>query len=254
MTDLPQHQTTSSGSRGNQGRYPLDLPPLADHVSFNPAQVGQRFGWVEILTSERRYTRGWSGLYVAVRCVGCGASRWTCLSNLKRGISSGCQSCSQPRTIPLWLDRRLTAAKQRCENPSDQSWKNYGARGLRFGFNSVTEAGLWVVANLGLPDRKMELDRIDNNKGYEPGNLRWATRQQNTSNTRKATKAGAFHAFRIRYPHVRYADNTLRNLLGMGLTMEQIAARWEKPSDKPKGVYGTFSTPDPVIALQYQGD
>ncbi|WP_212751097.1 hypothetical protein, partial [Escherichia coli] len=60
----------------------------------------------------------------------------------------------------------------------------------------------------------------------------------------------AFHLFRQQYPHVRYADNTLKALLLKGLTAEQIVHRWAQPSCKPKGVYGTFSTADPTLVSQ----
>lgn len=32
------------------------------------------------------------------------------------------------------------------------------------------------------PDPSLELDRKDNDKGYEPGNLRWTTRKENLAN------------------------------------------------------------------------
>lgn len=41
----------------------------------------------------------------------------------------------------------------------------------------------WVVENLGL-HREKELDRRDNDKGYEPGNLKWSTRAENIKNSR----------------------------------------------------------------------
>lgn len=106
---------------------------------------------------------------------------------------------------------------------------------------------IWVQEHLGL-QRSLELDRIDNNGHYEPGNLRWATGAQNMANGRKQRVSAEFHDFRMRHPEVRYADATLRRLLLNGMTTAQIIARWHTPSSKPKGVYGTFSTADPVIA------
>jgi hypothetical protein len=94
----------------------------------------------------------------------------------------------------------------------------------------------------------MELDRTDNSLGYAPGNLRWSTKVQNRRHTSKTVNTAAQHRFRQLYPHVRYADNTMKNLLSMGLTFEQIERRWNQPSYKPKGVYGTCSTADPFIA------
>ena len=111
--------------------------------------------------------------------------------------------------------------------------------------------GLWVQENLGLR-KDMELDRIDNDGPYAPGNLRYSTPRQNMSHTQRKPLATALHLFREKYPKVRYADGTLRHLLSKGLAFEEIAERWNLPSNKPKGKYGTFSTPDRFIASLYQ--
>jgi hypothetical protein len=108
------------------------------------------------------------------------------------------------------------------------------------------------MENLGL-HKHMELDRINNNKGYAPGNLRFVLRRLNVANQERC-RSIAFHQFRQDYPEVRYADNTLRDMLCRGLTPEQIVERWGQPSCKPKGLYGTFSTADPVIASLPTGD
>lgn len=185
MKDLQQPPTTSYGSKGKIGQYNLENPPIAEHICKNLSQVGKIYGNVEIVSPERRYTKGWSQVYVLTKCLGCGRIQWTYLSNLMQGKSKGCQMCSKPRQIPRWLDRRFTAAKQRCENPKDGNYQNYGARGIKFCFSSVLEAGLWMIEHCGLPDRSMELDRIDVNGNYEPGNMRWVTHQQNCANQRR---------------------------------------------------------------------
>jgi hypothetical protein len=116
---------------------------------------------------------------------------------------------------------------------------------VTFDFPSVAEAAVWVAENLGL-ERHKELDRIDNNRGYAAGNLRWASRLQNMAN-RRGSHLKRFHTFRAKHPEIRYADSTLRQMMSLGLTDEEIVARYHRPSRKPKGVFGTFSTPDPDI-------
>ena len=187
MGDWRRPRTTSYGPRstGHRGRYTLETPPPAAHISYAPELVGTRYGWVEVISPEKRWNAKMNHCYILTRCNGCGAVQWQNHGNLRTGKSKGCQSCTQQRAVPRWLDRRFTAAKQRCTNPKDGNFKNYGARGIEFRFPNVTAACLYMVETHGLPGREMELDRIDVNGHYEPGNLRWVTHQENCQNQRR---------------------------------------------------------------------
>lgn len=232
--------------------YPADWkkPPVRRIVSLAPEMVGQQLGWVRILSSEVQ-KRG-NVTFGKVQCVQCGTEKWINLDNLARGMTNGCQPCSQPRQTPIWLTDRVTAMRQRCTNPNDRWFSNYGARGIEFRFPSVLAACLYIQETLGL-HKHLELDRIDNNGHYEAGNLRYASRKVNSNNRRRSTIL-LFHELREKHPEVRYADATLRKLLSKGLTVEQVIERWHQPSCKPKGVYGTFSTPDlDIVSLCRDG-
>ena len=225
-------------------------PPVKVLKSLAPEMVGLRCGQVVIASAEVQ-KRG-RHHFVYTRCETCRQEKWINIDSLRRGTTNGCQRCSQPRQIPKWLDRRLTAARQRCTNPDDPAYPSYGGRGIQFQFESVLQAGLWVMENLNL-HRDMELDRIDNNGHYAPGNLRWVPQQVNTGNRGNYTRMKLLE-FREEHPHIRYADNTLMRFLRQGMTFAQIAERWNLPSTKPKGVYGTFSTPDPdTVSLLREG-
>jgi hypothetical protein len=71
--------------------------------------------------------------------------------------------------------------KARCYSPSSAAYYKYGARGI-----VVCER--WRIfetflADMGKrPSPRHTLDRIDGTKGYEPGNCRWATPQQQQLN------------------------------------------------------------------------
>ncbi len=69
----------------------------------------------------------------------------------------------------------------RCNNPSDPGYPNYGGRGIRFQFDSHLECERWIHENLGALQDK-QIDRIDNDGHYAPGNLRFATREENRAN------------------------------------------------------------------------
>jgi hypothetical protein len=163
--------------------------------------------------------------------------------------------CSRPRKIPRWLDRRLTAAKQRCENPKDANYADYGGRGIRFCFPSVTAAGLWLIENLGLPDRSQELDRIDTNGNYEPGNIRYLSHKDNTAN-RRCTILSEYDP-----QYWPYARVTVVRMLKEGLTREQIiSAAKQAVLEKRKGWKNieerlasmTYEMPESITVLPYR--
>lgn len=216
MKDLQQHRITSSGLKGNRSRYSLESPPPAAHISYKPEMVGEQYGWVKIISAEKRWNKAMNHCYVLTQCQGCGSIQWQNRYNLLNGKSKGCQQCSQPRQIPLWLDRRLTAAKQRCQNPNDAGYQNYGARGIKFSFASVTEAGLYLINKFGLPSREMEIDRIDDNGDYAPGNLRFVTHTENNLNKRTTVLTEFNQAY---WP---YAYTTVIRKLSSGMTREEI--------------------------------
>jgi len=72
-------------------------------------------------------------------------------------------------------------AKQRCENPKNDHYLDYGGRGIEFRFGRFED----FLAEVGLkPTPKHSLDRKNNNGHYEVGNLRWATKLEQVRNTR----------------------------------------------------------------------
>jgi len=81
----------------------------------------------------------------------------------------------------------------RCYNTENPYYKNYGGRGIKMSEEFKEDIKCFIDYVEALPnfkDRKrlkLSLDRIDNNTGYEKGNLRWATRKQQNNNLRRPT-------------------------------------------------------------------
>lgn len=76
--------------------------------------------------------------------------------------------------------------KTRCENPKRENFERYGARGITVceEWHEARKFVEWALCN-GYK-KGLQLDRIDNNKGYSPENCRFVTPVENNRNRRNA--------------------------------------------------------------------
>lgn len=162
--------------------------------------IGKTFGYMTALsvfrkTHPRIATR--TEKWVKCRCV-CGTEKDVWFYNLTKNVikSCGCKSISlrpqnnSKRTGDMHSMRQtLESIKTRCRNKKSANYKNYGGRGIRLSddFNDF-ETWYAYVSTLPLYEKRKELgltlDRINNDLGYEVGNLRWATAKEQRNNMR----------------------------------------------------------------------
>jgi hypothetical protein len=93
---------------------------------------------------------------------------------------------SKTKIYGVWKSMR-----SRCKNPNVKSYPDYGGRGVKVcerweSFDNFYE-------DMGDPPFiKAEINRINNNGDYEPGNCEWITKIKNLTNTRQNVVIVAF--------------------------------------------------------------
>lgn len=108
-------------------------------------------------------------LRLALRSEVGGSRSCGCLAT-ERATKHGSISGNRPTSEYMaWI-----AAKKRCTNPRNPSYRFYGARGVRMCSKWAASFEAFLCDMGPKPDPTFSLDRIDPDGDYRPGNCRWA--------------------------------------------------------------------------------
>lgn len=195
--------------------------------------TGQRFGRLVVLAEAGRDSQQ-RKLWLC-QCD-CGNQTVVRGSNLGPGktVSCGCHRRTMDRhrvtDKSIWKDNPKlysvwTQMKNRCENPSNVNYKNYGSRGItvceewRNDYRAFRE---WAMCH-GYSDG-LTIDRIDNDVGYCPENCRWVPhkeQERNRRNNHRVSFRGEVHTLSEWEEITGISQRTIRLRLKAGWSVER---------------------------------
>lgn len=160
--------------------------------------VGQKFHKLTILGTapHRRKNRMWQ-----VRCD-CGEIFNQYQFLLKSGRSTQCKACGykSPKNLSQASEmgkanrkhgkagspeyKAWQAIKNRCLKTSDPRYPSYGGRGIGMHPEWQTDFAAFLDHVGERPSKAFSIDRLDNDRGYVPGNVAWRTIDEQNSNRR----------------------------------------------------------------------
>lgn len=131
---------------------------------------------------------------------------------------------SKTKLYKVWIDMRA-----RCNRPSHHSYGRYGGRGIYVcsEWESFTIFYEWAYSH-GYREG-LEIDRINNDSGYNPDNCRWCTRKVNDNNRstcRFIEYNGETHTLKewCEILSIKY-DTACKRLNKLGWTVEQTLSK-----------------------------
>lgn len=150
-------------------------------------EIGQRFHKLIIIRElevEERPDKG--ARYCLFKCD-CGSEKIIRLYPVIIGQIKSCKCFVRSRggISDTAIGNVWGSMRNRCYDPKNQSYIRYGGRGITVcdeWRNNIVSFYNWCNSN-GYK-KGLELDRIDNDKGYSPDNCRFVTPMQNSRNKR----------------------------------------------------------------------
>ena len=161
----------------------------------------------------------------------CGCLR----AELQSGVPGRLPTDSAHRDLPEWNVWRVML--QRCHSPKAKDFPNYGGRGIKV-CDAWRRSFVAFYRHVGdRPSPAHSIDRIDNDGDYGPGNVRWATPQEQARNcrtTRRIEYQGRSFALPDLADQFGISPALLRSRLDAGWSVDDALRRRVIPDAAPR--------------------
>ena len=152
--------------------------------------IGRKYG---LLTIQEETGRDkWKQKMFLCLCD-CGGTKIVTYGKLQSGKTKSCGCLLSHNKTHGLSKHRLSGTWQninnRCYKENIKQYKDYGGRGIgNYWKNDFAGFYNYITSLDKYGEAGMTIERIDNDKGYMPGNLKLATHAEQNSNTRRSIK------------------------------------------------------------------
>jgi hypothetical protein len=185
----PMHQARLRRGGSLEPRQPAK--PISELLGAD--QFGKWTVLGEAKPYERRSNKGHGRQRTALCRCSCGTLRIVAVQTLKGGLSRSCgcvrDAATSRRNVTHGLSnlpeyKTWCGMKDRCHNPKNKFFDIYGGRGIEVCAEWRDDFAAFFAHIGPKPSPRLSVDRIDVDRGYEPGNVRWATASMQSRNRR----------------------------------------------------------------------
>lgn len=194
-------------------------------ITTKQNMIGKKYGLLTVISEIKERNKNGHILYNVI--CDCGKEKKVLGASLRSGGSRSCNKCNLlTGSHGMWKSKEFSiwgSMKDRCYNPNNPRYKNYGGRGIIV-CNDWIKSFKKFYLDMG-DSNGLSIDRIDVNGNYELSNCRWSnskTQARNRTNNVKFTYLNETLCISEWCEKLKMSISTFNNRINRGWSIEKI--------------------------------